>query len=194
MVAGLSAKSSIAPRALLQPDEISEAAWELATPDINIRGLVDQLVSNTLYSDALVAVARALPKPYVVSWVCAMVRSDIAQLGTDPHIRSALVIAERWLAQPTDENRESAANAIRNRELVTPGDWLTAAVAWSGGSLTPPGYAVVKPADHLTARAAVAALYLIAARAPDEFGKRLAHFISNALDLFGSEPAGATQQ
>ncbi len=194
MVAGLSAKSSVAPRALLQPDEISEAAWELATPDINVRGLVDQLVSNTLYSDALVAVARALPKPYVVSWVCAMIRSDIAQLGTDPRIRSALVIAERWLAQPTDDNREAAANVIRGRELITPGDWLIAAVAWSGGSLTPPGYAVVKPADHLTARAAIAALYLIAARAPDEFGKRLALFISNALDLFGSEPTGATQQ
>ena len=71
-------------------------------------------------------------------------------------------MARAWVLDPTDENRRAALGAAETADTKLPACWLARAAGWSGGSLAPPGMAVVPPHEHLTAQALVGALLLAA--------------------------------
>ncbi|MBD7923365.1 hypothetical protein JR064_09320 [Xanthomonas sp. CFBP 8703] len=136
--------------------------------------------------DALKLLARLLPKRYVVAWLCQCARGE----ALSPEDRAGAALAEKWVREPNEANRRAASAFAQAGGYASLGAWLAAAVAWSGGSLAPPTQDTpVPPAEHLTARAAVAAINLLAAQQPAQFEARRHGYALHALELLAGGAA-----
>ncbi|GLQ99211.1 DUF6931 family protein [Dyella mobilis] len=155
------------------------------TPQIAVQTLLD--AGDT--QDALKLLARLLPKRYAVAWLLQCARDQ--PLGLEDKAGASL--AEKWVREPNEDNRRAAfefANAGGYRSL---GSWLAAAAGWSGGSLAPASQEkAVPPPEHLTARATVAAINLMAALVSEQFEVRRQGFVERAMSLLNAS-TGAGQ-
>lgn len=184
MVSAFDSASQISASSLALRVALSGGALTILAGGANVRRCLDQLLDRGLPADALVLVARVLPKRYVVAWACECFKSVLAGSPVvSAADRAGLALAQQWLADPAEENRRAALDFAEQGEFNTPGAWLAASAGWSGGSLAPRGYDPIPPPDHLPAEAAVAALRLAASQGPDYAGLTNA-FVIRALQIF----------
>lgn len=159
---------------------IDDGARALLAPGMSPQAAVEALLANGRPQEALQLLARLLPKRYVVAWLCQCAR-DQTLAGED---RAGAALAEQWVREPSEPNRRLAYEFATAGGYRTLGAWLAAAAGWSGGSLAPAAQETPVPAPaHLTARAAVAAINLLAALEPDRFDERRLGFASRAVPL-----------
>jgi hypothetical protein len=191
MVTAFDPASQISAASLTQRLALSGGALAVLAGGANVRCCLDELLNRGLPADALVLVARVLPKRYVVAWACECFRSALSGMPeASPADRAGLALAQQWLADPAEENRRAALDFAEQGEFGTPGAWLAASAGWNGGSLAPRGYDPIPPPEHLPAEAAVAALRLAASQGPDYVGL-LNAFVRRALQIFGPSMKGA---
>ena len=190
MVAAFDPTTEISAASVVQRFALSDDALALLESDggVNVRHFLEQLLGSGLPADALMLVARVLPKRYVVAWACDCFKTALAEGASDID-RAGLALAQQWLSEPSEDNRRAALDFAERGELGTPGAWIAASAGWNGGSLLPRGYDAIVPPDHLPAEAAVAALRLAAARSPN-YAAALNGFVTRAIQIFG--PAGGT--
>jgi hypothetical protein len=176
--------SPLAASSALPQIALSDGAKALLERSGNVRGFLDALLAGALAEDALVVVARALPRRYVVAWACECLKIALADGAGKEVDRAGLALAQQWLTEPSEENRVAAIEFAERGDFGSPGAWIAASAGWSGGSLLPRGYDTIAPPDHLPAEAAVAALRFAAARR-DDCNHVLAGFVKRALEIFG---------
>ncbi|HTL94052.1 MAG TPA: hypothetical protein VL157_00810 [Gemmatimonadaceae bacterium] len=147
------------------------------------RQYVQALLDQKLYPDAVRFLAHALPKREGIwwAWVCARRASSDAPA---PLEMTALDATEKWITQPTDENRRAAMRAAEAAGLATPAGCTALAAFVSGGSLGPANTPPVPPGEFLTAKAITGAVVSAAvggdaAKAPE----RYQGFIAQGLDV-----------
>jgi hypothetical protein len=160
--------------------ELSPPASALLRADMTAQAAVQHLLAAGEAQDALKLLARLLPKRYAVAWLCQCARDQ----PLTQEDRAGASLAEQWVRDSSESNRRAAfefANAGGYKSL---GAWIAAAAGWSGGSLAPAAQETpVPPADHLTARATVAAINLMAALDASQFEVRRVAFIERAMSL-----------
>lgn len=158
------------------------------TPDANARlradmspqTAVQELLAAGQAQDALKLLARLMPKRYAVAWLCQCARDQ--PLSQEDRIGASL--AEQWVREPSESNRRAAFEFAHAGGYKALGAWIAAAAGWSGGSLAPASQETpVPPAEHLTARATVAAINLMAALDATQFEARRASYIERAMSL-----------
>ena len=173
-----------------QEMETPEEARLLLSPAMSPHAAVSALIDAGQTQEALKLLARLLPKRYVVAWLCQCARGE--ELGDED--RAGVALAEHWVRDPGERNRRAAFEFANAGGYDSIGAWMAAAAGWSGGSLAPAGQETpVPPSPDLTARAAVAAVNLLAAQDAEDFEGRRAAFASNALALLADqsiEPRG----
>jgi hypothetical protein len=152
---------------------LGDAAKKLLKPGMTPKQFLDVLVEQQQFVDAARLWAYALPKQEAVWWACQCARS-VASKDDPPKVAAALQAAEKWVADPSEDNRRAAMPAAEAAELKTPAGTAAAAAFWSGGSLAPPNVPVVPPANHLTAHGVAGAVMLAAvqsepAKAPEKY-------------------------
>lgn len=125
------------------------------------------LLDQSLYVDAVRFLARALPKREAVWWACLCARESLT-IKASPKNLAAVEKAERWVYQPTEENRRAAMAAAELTKLDGAGGWAAMAAFWSGGSMASPDAPVVLPADNLSSKAVASAVMLAAVAGPPE--------------------------
>ncbi len=141
---------------------LGEEAASLLDGQQTPRQFLGLLIERELYTDAARFLARALPKREAVWWACRcarMVSSAAPGPGSSP-VAEALDAAERWVADPSEENRRASAEAAGRAGVETPAGCAAMAAFWSGGSLAPPDLPEVPPAEFLTARGVAGAVLL----------------------------------
>lgn len=123
--------------------------------------LFDLLLEKKLHLDAIRLLAAALPKREAVWWACQCARQAH---GTNPppKVAAALAAAEKWVADPSEENRRAAQAAAEAAEMKTPAGCAAMAAFWSGGSLGPPHVPTVPPGEQLTGHGVSGAVMLAA--------------------------------
>ncbi len=160
--------------------ELSPPASALLRAEMTPQAAVQHLLAAGEAQDALKLLARLLPKRYAVAWLCQCARDQ----PLTQEDRAGASLAEQWVRDSSESNRRAAfefANAGGYKSL---GAWIAAAAGWSGGSLAPAAQETpVPPADHLTARATVAAINLMAALDTSQFETRRVAFIERAMSL-----------
>jgi hypothetical protein len=163
--------------------ELGDEARALLTPAHRPREFVELLAARGLFPDAVRFLAHALPKREGIwwAWVCAK-RADG---DTPPPVRKAALDAtERWITQPTDENRRAAMRAAEAATFGTAAGCTALAVFFSGGSLGPPDQAVVPPGEFLSAKALTGAVKLAAVSTePEKAPEKFRGFIAQGLDV-----------
>ena len=185
MLPVLDPASTVSPADFAGGLSLSDDARALVPGAPTLHSLLLALVEAKLHGDAARLLVRGLPRRYAVAWVCDCFRRDAEIQPLSAADADCLRCAEAWIAEDTDTNRRVALQQAEANRFETPGSWLAAAAAWSGGSLAPPGYATVVPAEHLSGDACYAALCLLAARAsPALYKGRLGAWVERAVAVF----------
>ena len=96
---------------------------------------LERLAAGGKPDHAVAVCAYLLPRREAVWWGCASARTLLADKL--PGDLAALLAAEAWVQQPTEENRQ-AALAIGNEAASSePLTWLALAAGWSSGTFAP---------------------------------------------------------
>jgi hypothetical protein len=147
-----------------RPLSLSDKAVQLLTPTLSPRQFFDTLVAAQLLDDAIRFLAAALPKREAVGWSVQCVKDAIPK-PLEPAAAKALAVAEAWVKEPSEANRQAAGAAADVAGYGTAMGCLAAAAFWSGGSLTPAHLPPVPPRDDLTGTAVTGAILLASASA-----------------------------
>lgn len=167
---------------------IEPGARALLPPGTLPQDAVRILLDAGQVQPALQLLAALLSKRYVVAWLCQCARGEA--LSDDD--RAGAALAEQWVRDPGEHHRRIAYEFATADGYQTLGGWIAAAAGWSGGSLAPAAQETpVPPPALLTARAATAAINLLAAIEADRFDQRRAAFAMRALPLLADAPRAA---
>jgi len=163
--------------------ELGDEAMALVRPELHPLDLVASLMAKSLFPDAVRFIAHALPKREAVwwGWVCAR-----RSAGDNPpaKIKGALDATERWIAQPTEDNRRQAMAAAQKADLGTAAGCAGLSAFFSGGSLAPPDAPAVPPGEFLTAKAvAGAVIFAAVAKEPELAPERFRSFVAQGVEV-----------
>jgi hypothetical protein len=165
---------------------LAEAPRQFLKDETPAEEFVTTLLDKKLHADAVKFVAYALPKKGAVRWACScahIVKADGAGLDA----------AEKWLEDPSDENRRAAMDVAKAEGFKTPGACAALAAFLSEGSLTPPNLQAVAPAEHLTAEVVTGAVILAAvSKEPEKAPEKYRQFVSLGLDLVNAASSAST--
>src|ERR1017187_581622 len=163
--------------------ELGEEAMALLRPDLHPLDFVALLMEKAHYPDAVRFIAHALPKREAVwwGWVCAR---RAAGEKPPPKIKASLDATEKWIAQPTEDNRRSAMAAAQKAELGSAAGCAGLAAFFSGGSLAPPDAPVVPPGEFLSAKAVSGAVIFAAvAPEPEKAPEKFRSFVAQGVEV-----------
>ena len=163
--------------------ELGEEAMALVRPEMHPLDFVALLMEKALYPDAVRFIAHALPKREAVwwGWVCAR---RAAGDNPQPKIKAVLDATEKWIAQPSEDNRRSAMAAAQKAELGTAAGCAGLAAFFSGGSLAPPEAPVVPPGEFLSAKAVSGAVIFAAvAKEPERAPEKFKSFVAQGVEV-----------
>lgn len=127
---------------------LSDEARAQLSPGHSPKQFVAALASKGLSVDAMRVVPFALTKREAIWWAAQCLRG-VPHLAADPKAISAIGAAEKWCANPSDDNRRTALLASEMAVLSTPAGCLAMAVFLSEGSLAPPAVAAVPPPPNV---------------------------------------------
>ena len=85
---------------------LGEEAKKILTPEISANEFIEALISKQLHPDAVQFIAHFLPKRQAVWWALGCVKQSVAQLTPEQDV--AMKTTERWIAEPSEENRQAA--------------------------------------------------------------------------------------
>jgi hypothetical protein len=125
------------------------------------------LTEKQLAVDAVRFLAHALPKREAVWWACLCTRTAVGP-SPEPAAAAAVQAAEKWVADPSEDNRRAAGTAAEAATVGHPAGCAAMAAFWSGGSLAPPKLPVVPPGENLTGQGVAGAVLLAAVRTEPE--------------------------
>jgi hypothetical protein len=163
--------------------ELGEEAMALMLPDQKPPDFVALLVDRKLYPDAVRFLAHGLPKREAVWWGWMSARRSAGE-NAPPKIKAALEATERWIAQPTEDNRRAAHAAAQIAKFTTAAGCAGLGAFFSGGSLAPPEVPPVPPGEYLTAKAIAGAVNLAAMGGePREAPEKFKSFIAQGVDV-----------
>jgi hypothetical protein len=163
--------------------ELSDDALALLHPGLTPGQFLGSLLAEQRFPDAVQFLARALPKREAVWWACECVRA-VTTTEAAPPVRAALEAAERWAADPSEENRRHAKDAADTAKLKAPAGCAAMAAFLSEGSLAPPDVKTpVPPAENLTARLVAGAVQLAAVAVPEKANENLQRFMALGQDV-----------
>jgi len=154
-------------------DDEARALLPAGAPAPAPKAFFSLLMERKLHADAIRFLAHALPRREAVWWAWVCARKSTAA-DASPPVKQALEATERWIVQPTEENRRQAMKAGEAADFGTAAGCAALAAFMSSGSLAPPDAPVVPPDEFLCAKAVsgsvmMAAVVPDAKRAPERF-------------------------
>ena len=165
---------------------LGDVARKLLTPDINAEAYVQLLIQQQQYLDAIRVLAFGLPPVDAIRWACGCARQDAGANPPDK-VSAALQSVEKWLADPSDENRRSAMTSAREADFSTPAGSAALAVFFSGGSISPPDMPAVEPDPSMTPNSIAGSVLLAAAqKEPEKAPEKYPVFLAEGLKLAAS--------
>ena len=159
-------------------------AVTLAPTDEDPVGFVRAAVNAGKLRDAAAVCAYLLPKRDAVWWVCRALRSRPGLI--DPGDQ-ALLAAETWARETSEEARDIADQWAKASDQQAPATWAAYAAGFTSGNLAVMPDGPVRTPAYLTAECSRVALVFAECRlAPDEARSFLREVVEAALRWLGS--------
>ena len=160
-------------------DDAKKVVRENMTPG---QGL-DALTAGKHHVDAVRLLAFGLPKREAVWWACQCARQALPATPP-PKVASALASAEKWVKDPSEDNRRPNQAAAEAAELSAPAGCAAMAAFMSGGSIAPPNVPVVPPGETLTAQMVAGAVLMAAVvTAPEKAAEKYQKFLALGVEI-----------
>jgi hypothetical protein len=150
-------------------------------PDMMPDQFASVLLEKKYHPDAVQLVAHYLPKRQAVFWALSCVK----QVATPPppEVDTAIKAAERWVAEPTEENRKATLKAADVADAGSPAGCAALAAFYSDGLPKTDDPKQNARAHFLTSKLVAAAVLLAATSEPDKMNERFRAFLEKGLEI-----------
>jgi hypothetical protein len=175
--------------------DVSDEAKALLSPAHTPGAYIDALAAAGHFADAVRFLAHAMGRRECVWWACVCNRL-VLDPSMPPAAVAALVAAETWCYQPTEEHRRAAHAAAEAATLDHPPALAAMGAFFSGGSIAPAHVAQpVPPGPFHTARMVAGAVILCAVkREPQRAPERFRAFLAKGVEIANSAAAQSRPQ
>ncbi len=168
---------------LLQHFELNEEAESVVNENVTPAGNIEALIDAGMYYDAVKLLAHGLPKREAIWWSC-LVSRQVQTPETDEDNINALIAAETWARDPSEENRLRCRTLAEKTKHKTPASWAAMAACWSTGSMAEEGQPEIQTPEYLYAHAVSGSVTLAAVvQNPDEPASSFDHFLKQGINL-----------
>ena len=147
------------------------------TPDQFLQAAVD----NKWHSDAIQFLSHLLPKRQAVFWAMTCVRQSGEKLNAQEE--AALKAAEKWIGDPSEENRQAALKAANDAETSTPAGATALAAHYSDGLPQTQDPKMNAKAYFMTAKLVTGAVLMVATSSSDQALSRMEAFLSKGMEI-----------
>lgn len=154
---------------------------KLLQPDITPEQFMDVLVENKLYPDAVQLLGHYLPKRQAVWWALTCVKQGLTEVT--PVVEEAFKATEKWIADPSEENRKATLKAADEADASTPAGAAALAAFYSEGLPKTEDPKANARAFFMTAKLASAAVLLAATGRPEELQIMFAAFVEKGREV-----------
>lgn len=134
--------ASIAKSVALEPE-----SHALLQPTHSVRDFVNALAEAGHHPDAIKLLAHGLPRREGVWWASRCIRA-VPAVVAEPLV-PVLEASEKWVVDPTDENRRAAFTTAEPVGFGNPVGLTALATFWCEGSMGPPEQQAVTPDPRL---------------------------------------------
>jgi hypothetical protein len=163
--------------------QLGAEAQPLLRPGQTPAQFLDTLVEKQQYLDAIKLLAHGLPKREAVWWACGCVKVAPGA-NAAPSAASAVKSAERWVVDPSEENRQAAMPAAEAAPFGTPAGCAALAAFFSAGSLGPPNVPAIPPAETLTGDAVAGAVMMaVVIKEPEKAAEKYRAFLTRGIEI-----------
>ena len=160
---------------------LGEEAKKTLTPEMSANEFIEALVAKQLHPDAVQFIAHYLPKRQAVWWALGCVKQGIPEMP--PEQDAAVKSTERWIAEPTEENRQAAFKAAEEADTSTPAG-ITALAAYYSDALPPTADPKMNAKSYfITAKLVTAAVMLAATADPEQLKLRFSGFVTKGVEV-----------
>jgi len=142
--------------------DLEDESKSLLKPGVSLSDFMQTLLHQHALRDVIRVISQSLPPREAVYWATLCVRDVIGE-KPKPEDAHAVKAAEQWLFKPDEPNRQLNHQIAEKLEHATASAWVSMAIFWSGGSITPPGEAKVEPPEGLYGKAVTGAVLLASA-------------------------------
>jgi hypothetical protein len=161
----------------------SEEARARVEPDHQPDAYISQLIEDGHVTDAVRVLSALLPAREAIWWAWMCARTTAGE-SAPPEAVAALSAVEKWLREPTDQNRRAAMEAGESADLATPAGCVALATFFSGGSIAPPGVDPVAPPPFVSGKTLATAILISAVVREPELGeKKLKGFLEQGIHV-----------
>ena len=163
--------------------DLSEEAQRLLRDDVTPKAYVELLSERKLWQDAIRFLASSLTKREAVWWACSCART-VTDLKLQSSQADAIVAAEKWVTGGTDEDRRATMPAAEAAKIGNAAGLAAMAAFFSEGSLAPPDVKPVPPAEDLTAKMVVNAVWIGAVSSePEKASDKTRRFLDMGMEI-----------
>jgi hypothetical protein len=161
----------------------SEEARARVLPDHRPDAYISELIDEGHVKDAVRVLSALLPAREAIWWAWMCARTTAGD-GAPPEVVTALSTIEKWLRDPTDENRRAAMEAGENADLATPAGCVALATFFSGGSIAPPELDPIAPPPFVAGKTLATAILISAVVTEPELGEeKLKAFLEQGIHV-----------
>lgn len=160
---------------------LSDAGQAVLEPAAEPEEFAQRLAEANVHPDAVQVIAHYLPKRQGVFWALTCVRQT-GPLPT-PEAEAALKAAERWIADPSEENRTAALKAADAADAGTPAGCTALAAYYADGLPRTEDPRTNAKAYFMTAKLVTSAVLLAATADREQMQSRFTQFIEKGLEI-----------
>lgn len=160
---------------------LSEQGKTLLQPELMPDQFAQVLAEKSVHPDAVQLLAHYLPKRQAVFWGLTCVKQTVSK--PSPEVDNALKTTERWIADPTEENRQATLKAADAADAGTPAGCIALAAYYSEGLPRTEDAKQNARSYFLTAKLVGAGVLLAATSDPGQMQPRFESFIEKGLEI-----------
>jgi hypothetical protein len=160
---------------------LSDEGKKTLQPEMTPEQLALELLTKNLHPDAVQVIAHYLPKRQAVFWALTCVRQTFPEPA--PEAEAALQTAEKWIAEPSDENRAAALKAADAADSGTPAGCTALAAYYSDGLPKTEDPKANSRAWFLTSKLVTSAVLLSATLDSEQMRARFQAFVEKGLEF-----------
>lgn len=160
---------------------LSADGKKLLQPELSPEQFVGMLAEQKLYPDAVQLLGHYLPKRQAVWWALACVKQSLTE--SPPPVEAAMKATERWIADPSDDNRKATLKAADDADAATPAGAAALAAYYSDGLPKTEDPKANARAFFMTAKLTSAAVLLAATAHPEELQTLFSSFIEKGQEV-----------
>lgn len=136
------------------------------TPNATFETLLQSLINHEHWFDAVSLLAHGMPPRSSVWWAALVCDRSLSTVNPEDTAvqaqRRVLELSRQWAMEPEEGKRQATFEACGAVINSIPAYWVGMSVFWATGNITPDAGVVTQPPPYLYARAASAAIDLVA--------------------------------